>query len=232
MTGYSKSDQVGAARPRKRAKPTDRFARPAEVALALIPDGASLIEREPFLAGWIGHQTDAAKLAEARAALAAVKKRAERAPEEREAATRLDLRIVRRLGQLPEAQPRPPKLVTGRNEAAPGSERVALSRARAIASIPEPVFEERLAEPKPTQAKLLAAAIVPEPTIDPRRDESARAHRHVRGPAPESWPHQFDLALLDEGAMATIRESLDSWQRWCQRWTEAVASSPGIRRVK
>lgn len=237
MTGYSKMQQIGKAK-RPARKGRTLMATPersATTALALIPEGGvSLVTREPFLTRWIEDQTDATALADARAALAALRKRAERAPEEREAATRLDLRIVRRLGQLPEAQPvpagRPAKSLQRVTNT--GAGRVALSRARAIASIPDPVFEERLAEPKPTQAKLLATAIIPNPTTDPRREESARVHRHVRGPGPESWPDQFDLGLLDKDGMATIQESLDSWQRWCERWVEALASAPGIRRIK
>ena len=128
-------------------------------ALALIPQiGAALAEHEPRIAAWIGDEADRDVLEEARRRLDYYRARAERGSDERDAATRLGIRIDRRLGQLPEAAPAPPAYrdaghAVRRSEA----EGRALSRARALAAIPADVFEEKLAEPHPTRARLLAA---------------------------------------------------------------------------
>jgi len=45
--------------------------------------------------------------------------------------------------------------VTDRDEAASGAERMAASRARALAAIPQETFEEELAKPKPSREKML-----------------------------------------------------------------------------
>lgn len=203
---------------------------------ALIPAPAlgSLVEREPDVAAWIDEQDDAGEIRKARALLAAWRTTAERGSQEREAAVRLDIRCERRIGMLPEAAPVPAGRPSQsgqpvRNTEAEGR---ALSRARALAAIPDDTFEEVIAEPHPSREKLLRAAVVPEPTVDPTGEESARVHRLIRGPSTEMWPHLFDVDLLNEKAVLTIRESVDSWRRWCQRWDEAVPSIPQIRRVK
>jgi hypothetical protein len=111
---------------------------------------------------------------------------------------------------------------------------VALSRARALAAIPEEVFEEKLAEPKPSRAKLLAEGVLPssERTVDPSGDESRRLYGAVRGPLSASWPDEFDVGLLNEKAVLTVRERQESSRRWCDRWAAALADVPQIRRVK
>jgi hypothetical protein len=115
--------------------------------------------------------------------LAAWKQHAQRGSAERDAAIRLDIRCERRIGQLPEVAAKKsgpaPEFVTTRHEPTPAAERKAESRARALAAIPQEVFEEKLAEPKPSREKLVAVAIVPEPTIDPALEEQIRlSHWH------------------------------------------------------
>jgi hypothetical protein len=206
-------------------------------ALSVIPQGASLVDREPQVVAWVDEQTDAQLLREARALLSAWKRHSERGSAERDAAIRLDIRCERRLGQLPEAAPKPQGGDRRRSASqpvtqVPGAERMALSRARALAAIPQDVFEEKLAEPKPSREKLVAVAIVPEPTVDPVAEESARIHRNLKGPSKDSWPTAFDPSMLNEKAVLTIRETQESWRRWCDRWDEALASVPQMRRVK
>ena len=94
-------------------------------ALSVIPQGASLVEIEPKVAAWIDQEDDGAILRLARDRLAAWRHHAEAGSAERDSAIRLDIRCERRLGQLPEAAPKPmgrPESVTGRNtsEAPPG----------------------------------------------------------------------------------------------------------------
>jgi hypothetical protein len=205
-------------------------------ALAVVPQGVSLVEREAQVAAWIDEQKDAQELRKAKELLAFWRIHAERGSSERDAAIRLDIRCERRLGQLPEAAPKPPGpaagIVTARNEPTPTVERVALSRARAIAAIPQPLFEEKLAEPKPSREKMLAVAVIPNPTVDPVEDESARVFRNLRGPARESWPSAFDLSLLNEKAVLVVRQTQESWCRWCDQWDAALVEVPQLRRVK
>ena len=204
-------------------------------ALSVIPQGASLVEIEPKVAAWIDQEDDGAILRLARDRLAAWRHHAEAGSAERDSAIRLDIRCERRLGQLPEAAPKPQGQrsdllpgVTG----SPTAERVALSRARALAAIPREVFEEVIAEPKPSREKLLAAAIIPSPTVDPVAVESARVHQLLRGPARGSWANEFDVPMLNEKAVLTIRETQESWLRWCERWDTALADVPAMRRIK
>ena len=206
-------------------------------ALAIIPQGSSLVEREPQVAAWIDDQEDGAVLAQARALLAAWRQHSERGSAERDAAIRLDIRCERRLGQLPEAQKVPPQ-ESGRRggvtagDALPSAERMALSRARALAAIPAERFEEVLAEPKPSREKLLTEAVMPIRTVDPVLDESSRMLRLLQFPTPVSWPDQSDVSLLDEKAVASIRDAVDSWRRWADRWEGALASFAELRRIK
>ena len=103
---------------------------------------------------WIDSQEDGDEIRKARALLAAWRQHAERGSAERDAAIRLDIRCERRLGQLPEMAPKrpgPSKIVTASHEPAHAAERKALSRARALAAIPQAVFEEKIAEPKPSR---------------------------------------------------------------------------------
>jgi hypothetical protein len=205
-------------------------------ALAIIPQGSSLVEREPQVAAWIDDQEDGAVLAQARALLAAWRQHSERGSAERDAAIRLDIRCERRLGQLPEAAPKPDERdrVTGRyaGEPTPTAERMALSRARALAAIPAERFEEVLAAPKPSREKLLTEAVMPIRTVDPVLDESSRMLRLLQFPTPVSWPDQSDVSLLDEKAVASIRDAVDSWRRWADRWEGALASFAELRRIK
>ena len=204
-------------------------------ALALIPQGASLIEHEQQVASWIEDQQDASELRRARALLAAWRMHAEHGSGERDAAIRLDIRVERRLGMLPDTAPkpagRPGKMQTRRPELSAAEQR-ALSRARALAAIPTTTFEEVLAEPKPSRAKVLARAIVSEPTRDPIAEESARVYHLTRPPKPLSWPANFQVDLLNEKAVLTIRETVESWRRWCDRWEAALATTPKLRSVK
>ena len=206
-------------------------------ALAIIPQGSSLVEREPQVAAWIDDQEDGAVLAQARALLAAWRQHSERGSAERDAAIRLDIRCERRLGQLPEAAPVPRS-----GPAHPGTfgqavrtseaEGRALSRARALAAIPAERFEEVLAAPKPSREKLLTEAVMPIRTVDPVLDESSRMLRLLQFPTPVSWPDQSDVSLLDEKAVASIRDAVDSWRRWGDRWEGALASFAELRRIK
>ena len=69
-------------------------------------------------------------------------------------------------------------------------------------------------------------------TPDPVSEEAMRVHRTLKGPTAQSWPEAFDLSLLNPKAVMTIREAVESWRRWCDRWDEALATVPQIRRVK
>lgn len=201
-------------------------------ALALIPQGASLVEREPQVAEWIDAQDDMEALRQARALLAAWRSHAERGAVERDAAVRLDIRAERRIGALlGPPMPREERGALTERQSSP-VEQQAASRARALAAVPVATFEAVIAEPKPSRAKLLAAAIVPEPTVDPSAEESARVHRIVRGPATDSWPRAFDTAMLNDKAVATIRESVESWRSWCDQWDAALDAAPRLRRIR
>jgi hypothetical protein len=202
-------------------------------ALAIIPQGSSLVEREPQVAAWIDDQEDAAVLAQARALLAAWRQHSERGSAERDAAIRLDIRCERRLGQLPEAAPKQgARSDLSQPVRSSHAEVQALSRARALAAIPAERFEEVLAEPKPSREKLLTEAVMPTRTVDPVLDESSRMLRLLQFPTPVSWPDQVVVSLLDEKAVASIRDAMDSWRRWADRWEDALASHAGIRRIK
>jgi hypothetical protein len=207
----------------------------ATSALAIIPQGVSLAEREPQVAAWID-QADTEEVKRARALLAAWRSHAEHGSAERDAAIRLDIRCERRLGQLPEAAPKPPGpaagIVTARNDPTPTAERVALSRARAIAAIPKEVFEEKLAEPKPSREKMLVAAIIPNPTVDPALDEQIRLSRIVKDPPAAWFPGGFDPSLLDEQSVMILRWHLEAWRKWCDQWEAALDAVPTLRRVK
>lgn len=216
------------------ATPSGGSGRPGSPgALIPAPSGGSLVERESQVATWIDEQDSAEEIRKARALLAAWKAQAERGSDEREAAIRLDIRCERRIGMLPETAPRQGhRSDLSQTVRSSHAEEQALSRARALATIPEATFEEVLAEPKPSREKLLKTAVVPEPTVDPSAEESARVHRIVRGPSTEMWPHLFDVDLLNDKAVMTIRESVDSWRRWCERWDEALPDVPRLRRVQ
>ena len=81
---------------------------------------------------------------------------------ESDAAIRLDIRVERRLGMLV-GNPMTPQQAGAVTEShSSEAERKSIQRARALAAIPTTTFEEVLAEPKPSRAKVLARAIVSE----------------------------------------------------------------------
>lgn len=127
-------------------------------ALALIPDaptGSALASRETAIARWLDQEEDIEILKEARRRLAYYK----RLPEEVRAATALDLRAERRLGQLlgPAKVGRP---ATSQVATFPREAKDEASRARELAAVPVEVFEEVLAEAKPSRAAVVRKAKV------------------------------------------------------------------------
>ncbi len=67
---------------------------------------------------------------------------------------------------------------------------------------------------------------------DPVIAESMRVHRTIKGLTAQTLPEAFYLSPLDEKAVLTIRKAVESWRSWCDRWEEALATVPQIRRVK
>jgi hypothetical protein len=139
-------------------------------ALSLIVRGASVVDLQPQAVAWIHEQNDTEPLHNLRAELSKWHQRAARASAERDVAYRLDIRAERRIGELLG----PPELpeVSGAKRgvtdgyASPPAERMAASRARALSEVPDETFEAVLAKPKPSRAKVLAAAAVAAQAVD------------------------------------------------------------------
>ena len=189
----------------------------------------SLVAVEEMAAAWIDSREDRAELDQARTLLAAWRRHYARGSDEAEAARRLDLRAERRIGALlPVKVPGPVRDSTSRT---PDAERQAESRARALAAVPAPIFEEELAKPKPSRDRIVARAIV-DHQPDPGIEESRRLLHVVKGPRSDSWPHLFDVDLLDAGAIATVEETIDTWAKWSAAWRHGLAERQKLRRVR
>jgi hypothetical protein len=197
-----------------------------------VPTEQSLVASEETAAEWIDSREDPDELRRAQALLEAWRQHYMRGSAEADAAKRLHLRAERRLGMLlPKRRPgRPAK--SSRPVTVSGAERVAESRARALASVPEQLFEEELAKPKPSRERILAKALTTEQTIDPVLDESRRLVRVVWYPPRDSWPDRFEMEHLNAGAITTIEENIDTLRKWAAAWEAALASSRKLRRVQ
>lgn len=87
-------------------------------------------------------------------------------------------------------------------------------------------------KPRPPTPEEQAVLDLMDRTPDPEIEEAQRVHRTMKGPTARTWPEAFDLTLLNPKAVLTIRESVESWRRWCDEWDKAVAASSHLRRVK
>jgi hypothetical protein len=194
-----------------------------------VPTEQSLVAAEETAAAWIDGREDPDELRRAHALLEAWRQHYMRGSAEADAAKRLHLRAERRLGMLlPKRRPgRPAKSEQVVQISA--AERVAESRARALASVPSDLFEEELAKPKPSRERILAKALTREPTADPALDESRRLLKVVWYPPRDSWPDRFEMEHLNAGAISTIEEEIATLRKWATAWEAALASSRNLR---
>lgn len=201
------------------------------------PSAGSLVEREPSVAAWIDDQDDVAELQRARALLAAWRTQAERGSAERDAAIRLDIKAEIRIGRLPEAAPKPRGEntdVTGRYigtpDPTPPAERVALSRARALAKAAERVDVDAVLATKPSRARVLAAAIEPTPDLEDIADR-LRTPEQQRQARISAWKATASRLAVDYGRIdppPTREEAPDTWASLTNMLNRATTTKPHL----
>jgi hypothetical protein len=199
------------------------------------PGSGALVQREADYAKAIEGEDDEQVLHMAEELFGMYGRHSEAASEEAKAAQRLRVKVRIRIGQLlgpPMTKAESAALTDGKRSTP--AEQVAVHRARQLADAAKHVDVDAVLAKEPTAAAVVRAAqeAIIDHQPDPAKEECQRVHRTIRGPQPDTWPNHYDMASFDDGAWATVSESLDSWRRWCDAWEAAAAAQPKLRRVK